>query len=248
MSKLNPLKNVLTHSNSLSKGLDWREIARQSQAAITVDEFVSSASSYPIFFIKNSHSGKFSCAAILGLAQDNVFFDGSANTSVAYIPKSLTMLPFAFGNDEQNDNQLTICIDSDSELLNKPDGEPMLDSKGEESDYIKTVKQGFASMYNENVVTERFIDSLIALNLLVELEIQIQLNNGQKQTVKGLYNINEQVLGQLSDQQKLTFLSQGYYPPIMAMLASLAQVNRMIQLYNQGTVLGIQGVNIKAIA
>ena len=124
----------------------------------------------------------------------------------------------------------------------------MLDSKGEESDYIKTVKQGFASMYNENVVTERFIDSLIALNLLVELEIQIQLNNGQKQTVKGLYNINEQVLGQLSDQQKLTFLSQGYYPPIMAMLASLAQVNRMIQLYNQGTVLGIQGVNIKAIA
>jgi hypothetical protein len=248
MNKFMPLKNVLTQTTKLSQQLDWRDIARQSRADITVEEFVASASSYPIFFIKNSHSGKFSSTALLGLTQDNVFFDGSPSTSVAYIPKSLTMLPFAFGVDEQNDNQLTICINTDSQLLNQPSGEPMLDAKGEETDYIKTVQQRFASLYKDNVITERFIDALIKLNLLVELEIQIQLDNGQKQTLKGLYNINEEALGALSDQQKLTFLSQGYYPPIMAMLASLAQINRMIALYDQGSAISIKGVNIKAIA
>jgi hypothetical protein len=34
----------------------------------------------------------------------------------------------------------------------------------------------------------------------------------------------------------------------MAMLASLAQINRMIALYDQGSAISIKGVNIKAIA
>jgi hypothetical protein len=43
------------------------------------------------------------------------------------------------------------------------------------------------------------------------------------------------------------FIERGYYPPIMAMLASLVQVNRMIKLYSRDNVMNINSINMKVI-
>lgn len=249
MNTLSPLSHLLKKPTKIEEGLDWQDISRQSQASITADEFVSASSNYPLFFIKNSHSGQFSSTTILGLLQDNVFFDGTANTDVPYIPKSLTMLPFVFGADPDDDDKLTICINTQSALLNNKNenAKQLINDKGEDSQYIKTVREKFSAMYQENVATEHFINALVKLNLLIKLELHLQFSDGKKQVIKGLYNINEQKLNQLNDQQKLTFIAQGYYPPIMAMLASLIQINRIIQRYNQySNSSNINAVNIKA--
>ena len=81
----------------------------------------------------------------------------------------------------------------------------------------------------------------------MELELNVTSDNGENKTIKGLYSINEQQLMGLTAEQKLLFIERGYYPPIMAMLASLVQVNRMIKLYEKNQGVMVQSVNMKVI-
>jgi hypothetical protein len=79
------------------------------------------------------------------------------------------------------------------------------------------------------------------------LELHINCDNGENKVIKGLYSINEEKLSQLTAEKKLLFIERGYYPPIMAMLASLIQINRMIKLYSQKNIMDINSINMKVV-
>ena len=212
--------------------LDWHDISLQNQALISADEFVASASSYPLFFTKNSHDGNFSAIALLGLQQDNVFFKGKPSQDIAYIPKSLSMLPFGLGADPENEQQLMTCINLQSQLINQSEGGALLNHDGSSTERLTKINQELSAIFQAHVNTEYFISALLEHQLLMELELNVSCDNDELKTIKGLYSINEQQLSQLSVEQKLLFIDRGYYPPMMAMLASLEQVNRMVKLYN----------------
>ena len=249
MTTFTPLKQALQLQAkvTLTDGLDWNDMSTQIQASISVDEFVSASSSYPIFFIKNSHSGSFSAIALLGLQQDNIFFTGEESNDIAYIPNSLSMLPFALGADPDNSKKLTTCINLQSQLVNQSEGSALLNEDNTSSERLKQVTQEFSGIFQQHVSTEQFISVLIECNLLMELELNIQCSGGENTTIQGLYLINEQQLNSLTAEQQLLFLERGFYPPIMAMLASTVQINRMIKLYKQKKMKDINSVNMKVV-
>lgn len=247
MTTFTPLKLALQQTITVDTELDWHDISQQNQALISADEFVSSSSSYPIFFTKNSHDGRFSAIVLLGLHQDNIFFNGQPSTDIAYLPKSLSMLPFGLGPDPENEQQLMTCINVKSKRVNQNAGSPLLNSDGSNSERLTEVNQELSAIFKAYVSTEHFITTLLEHQLLMELELNVTSDNGENKTIKGLYSINEQQLMGLTAEQKLSFIERGYYPPIMAMLASLVQVNRMIKLYEKNQGVMVQSVNMKVI-
>jgi len=247
MSTFTPLTVALKNNLSVNTGLDWTGLSQQTQATISADEFVAASSSYPLFFTKNSHNGSFSAIALLGLLQDNIFFDGQPSHHIAYIPKSLSMLPFALGSDPENTAKLVTCINLQSELINAEEGSRLLNSDMSSTERLVKINEDFSEIFQNHVNTEHFISALIEQKLLMELELNVASSDGGHQIAQGLYTINEQQLNSLPDKQKLMFLERGYYPPIMAMLASLSQVNRMIKLYETTKHSTISSVNMKAV-
>ena len=256
MTTFTPLTQVLQQTITLGTELDWHDISQHNQALISAAEFVSASSSYPIFLTKNSHNGTFSAMVLLGLQQDNIFFKGQASHHIAYLPKSLSMLPFGLGPDPDNEQQLITCINVNSELVNQSGAAPLLSNEGSSSARLTSARltsarltqidQELSAIFQEYVTTEHFIAALLEHQLLQALVLNVNGDNGETTTIKGLYSINEQRLKQLTTEQILLLIERGYYPPIMAMLASLVQVNRMIKLYekNSGSV---QSVNIKVL-
>ncbi len=247
MTTFTPLKQVLQQTITLGTELDWQDISQQNQALISAAEFVSASSSYPIFLTKNSHNGSFSAIALLGLQQDNIFFKGQASDNIAYLPKSLSMLPFGLGPDPENEQQLITCINVNSELVNQSGAAPLLSIESSSGERLRQINQELSAIFQEYVSTEHFIAALLEHQLLQELALNVNGDNGETTTIKGLYSINEQRLKQLTTEQKLLFIERGYYPPILAMLASLVQVNRMIKLYEKTPGVTVQSVNIKVI-
>jgi hypothetical protein len=247
MTTFTPLKQALKKTIAISKGIDWHDISLQNQALISADEFVSSSSSYPLFFTKNSHNGNFSSIALLGLKQDNIFFNGQLSHDVAYLPKSLSLLPFGLGSDPDSEQQMTSCINLQSQLISFDGKSSLLNDDGTNKERLTQINQALSAVFDAHVSTEYFISELLKHNLLMELELHINCDNGENKVLKGLYSINEQQLSQLTAEHKLLFIERGYYPPIMAMLASLIQINRMIKLYNQKNTIEINSVNIKVV-
>tara|TARA_R110001592_G_scaffold102853_1_gene290043 strand:- start:2367 stop:3110 length:744 start_codon:yes stop_codon:yes gene_type:complete len=247
MTTFTPLKLDLQQTITVGTELDWHDISQQSQALISADEFVSSSSSYPLFFTKSSQNGNFSAIALLGLQDDNIFFNGQLSNDVAYLPKSLSMLPFGLGADPENEQQLTTSINLQSQLIGQSGGASLLNDDGSSSERLTQINQEFSAIFEAHVNTEHFIAALLEHHLLMELVLNVNCDNGENKVIKGLYNINEQQLSQLTAEQKLLFIERGYYPPIMAMLASLVQVNRMIKLYSQKKVMVINSVNMKVV-
>jgi hypothetical protein len=247
MTTFTPLKLALQEKLNIKNELDWHDISLQNQALISADEIVSSSSSYPLFFTKNSHSGNFSAIALLGLQQDNIYFNGQLSSDIAYLPKSLTMLPFGLGPDPDNENKMTSCINLDSQLISLDGKASLLNENGSESERLTQVNKALSGIFDAHVSTEYFIAELLEHNLLMELELNVNCDKNENRVLRGLYSINEQRLSQLSPEHKLLFIERGYYPPIMAMLASLVQVNRMIKLYSRDNVMNINSINMKVI-
>ncbi|MFT6248235.1 MAG: hypothetical protein ACJAZQ_001434 [Cognaticolwellia sp.] len=247
MTTFTPLKLALQQSLTIGNEIDWLDISNQYQAQISADEFVSSSSSYPLFFTKSSQNGRFSAIALLGLQNDNIFFNGKPSNDIAYLPKSLSMLPFGLGTDPNNEQQLTTCINLQSELIEQSGSDSLLSDDGADSEKLIRIKQELSVIFEAHVSTEHFITALLEHHLLMELELNVNCDNNENKVIKGLYSINEQQLSQLTAQQKLLFIERGYYPPIMAMLASLVQVNRMIKLYNKKKIMVVNSVNMKVV-
>ena len=133
-------------------------------------------------------------------------------------------------------------------LINQSGGASLFNNDGSSTKRLTQINQELSAIFQAYVNTEHFIAALLEHHLLMALELNVSCDNGEDKTIKGLYSINEQQLSQLSVEQKSLFIDRGYYPPIMAMLASLEQVNRMVKLYNiDDTQAKITAVQLKVI-
>lgn len=256
-SALEPKKHSQIKLNS---GIDIQAISQLNQTAITVEEFVPSSSSYPVFFLKNSQIGNFSSAALMGFKPtENLFVgqDTETLTKVAYLPNTLTLLPFSLVNDPEDQSKLTIGVNESSQLIEQGsvvDGDDCYALfEGEDnmtpSVQLQKIEQYLMAYYQAEMTTQQFIAELNKHQLIQELEITLTFADEQTETLRGLYTINEESLNQLDDEIKLQFLQQGFYPPIHAMLASITQINRMIQLHQKQEIENpVANVNMKIVA
>lgn len=243
MATFAPIKKE-THQNITVAGRrGLSNIANQHILSVTAREFAQLAASYPIFLIKDQE--RYRSVIMLGLeAGENLYYQDEKIDALS-IPQMLALAPFGLGLDSEKENTLTACLDMDSEFVGEGFENKLYDEEGNETEFLKTVQQALGNLYENEVMTEKFIKELVENDLVHELELSITHASGENKRLVGIYGINEEKLQALSDEKVLDFQKRGLYIPIHAMIVSFAQVNRLVKLRNQHSDKKVTNIQIR---
>jgi len=231
MANIQPIdKNV--HANLKLKNNDnFIQSANSHVVPVVVHEFGVASQEFPIVFIKDQNTGQFRAIALLGLKpEENLFFDVKGWKG-DYAPESLHCFPFLASQTESGSNNVILCADLDSELLNEADGESFFNDSGEQNNWLAEKANRVVSLVEKNKLTQEFIRTLLDNDLLVSQSLNIKLEGEEKFTINGLYVIDESKLNALSGDDYLTLKNKGFIAPIYASLFSMQRINRLAKLH-----------------
>jgi len=200
----------------------------QHMSLIVVHEFAKVAIDTPIVFVKDPETGQFRSVAMLGLEPNENLFYSRSKWKGTYIPSNLRAYPFVLAGSEDSE-QLALCIDEASKLVNTKDGEALFNEDGSESDFLNQRKEFMAQLIEQNAITKNFIQFLADNELLAPQSLSLKLEDGSGHDLNGLYVINEKKLNELSDEVYLEIRKRGYMGPIYAQLGSMNQLQNLGQ-------------------
>ncbi len=198
-------------------------------AAASIREFAQLAGAMPVVFIQDPESDKHHVVAMLGLEQDQNLFLHDGKWQAPAVPMNILRYPFDVRADGQN---LAVFVDENSDLLND-NGQRLFDDNGEPTDFLKNRQQFLGELANSEMMTQRFVAKVVELDLLEDVQIRVNYENGQGRNVTGMKSINEKKLQELDDATVLELHKAGFLGAIYAVMMSLGQLNRMVELSNK---------------
>ena len=163
---------------------------------VLVSELLSVTANYPTFLIKDSETGEFLLAALLGFAEDeNLFMSGDGNWRSTHVPLTIARKPFHLSEDRTD-----VFIDMDNPWVSFESGERLFTNSGEFTlfmDKMLGMLERIASGVGE---TKSFVKTLLDYGLVKPVTLDLTFEDLQPRNLQGLYNI---------DHAKLRSLSQG---------------------------------------
>lgn len=232
MATVVPVKKEQHQNLKVSSKRDLSHVANQHIVPISAREYAQAATSYPLLLVKEPGSTRYRSVAMLGLeAGENLYYEKDKWNAI-YVPQTVSLVPFSLGLDPEKEKTLTACINTDSEFVGEDKDLALFDADGNDSEFYKGVQESLGRLYDNEIMTEKFVKELEENDLLMELELIISFSNGENKKLVGLYGIDEKKLQELADDKVLDFHKRGLFIPIHAMLGSVGQVNRLAQLRN----------------
>jgi hypothetical protein len=200
-------------------------------AAASLKEYAQLASCMPIVFVKDPKSEITHSVVMLGTEQNVNLYMQKGNWSAHSVPLNIQRYPFDVRPDGE---KLGVYIDENSELVGTKEGELLFTEAGEASPYLQNRQQLLSDLANSEMATQRFINKLIELKLLDPIVLRVQYTSGQQRNINGMQSISEKRLHELSDEQILELHKAGFLGAIYAILLSLGQLNRLVQMSGEG--------------
>jgi len=247
MANFVPVRKEQHQNLKLATQRGLAHVAKQHIVPVTAAEYAQASASFPIVLVKNPDSPRFRSIVMLGLEADENLFYQAGKWSGLSVPQSVGMVPFSLGIDPDKENTLTACIDVDSEFVGEDKDLALYDADGKETEVLTNVQNSLGRLYENEKMTENFIKELEDNDLLQELELNINLTSGEKKKLVGIFTINEDKVKALADDKVIDFHKRGLFVPIYAMLGSLGQINRLVQLRNQVSENKISGIQIAPV-
>lgn len=211
------------------------EGADLNMVPVVVSEFRKLIVHYPIVFSKNAQTGQFMCSALLGFEQgENLFWQNGAWQGV-YIPLQITRQPFFLGQgDARTDSDnLIMCINEASPVISKERGEPLFDEQGNPSAYLQKQQSNLSQLFQGEQHTVEFVKTMLDLELLTAMTLDIKFANQSSTKINGLYTIDEDKLAKLSTAQLQSLQQADYLSAVYAMVHSTGQIYSLIEKKNQ---------------
>jgi hypothetical protein len=203
-------------------------VASQHLIPIVVSEFRKAAIQYPIVFAKHPETGAFAPYVLTGLGvEENLFWTGT-ELDVAYVPLNVRRQPFYVG--EEN----ALCIDLDSPCVDEAGTRTVVD----DSAYLKEILAILSDLVVGKKATEPFVATVLSLDLLAPILLDIVLDDGTPLQVQGLYGLDEEKLRQLDAGEIAKLWNNGYLDLLYAVMISGGQIFKLIRLKNQRIALG----------
>ena len=230
-----PLDTAKHKSLRIKVDRNYSHVSHQNMTPLLASEFLAASTNFPIVFVKQQDTGKFKSVALLGLdAGENLIF---ANNKVHsnYIPVNIRRYPFAAGAKTADENEMVLCIDENSTLLNEETGLDIFDENGKPSESTQKVTTLLTDILAKDAATDIFIAFLVENDLLQPAEVKLTLGKEGDKKLNGLYKVDEEALNELSDDEVLTLYKRRYFPAIYSHLASLSQFKRLLQLKSNFT-------------
>lgn len=194
-------------------------------AAASLREYAQLASCMPIIFVTDPKSETTHSVAMLGIEQGVNLFMKDSKWSGHVVPLNIQRYPFDVRPDG---DKLGVFIDESSDLVGK-EGEPLF-AEDAPSPFLENRQQLLSELANSEMATRDFIKKLQELNLLDPVVIRAQYVNGQQRNINGMQTVSEKRLQELDAETVAELHKTGFLGAIYAVLMSLGQLNRLVQL------------------
>jgi SapC protein len=214
--------------------------ASQHLIPIVVGEFRKAATQYPIVFAKHPETGRFGPYVLNGLGvEENLFWSGT-ELDVAYVPLNVRRQPFYVGTSEAAEGSATnvLCIDLDSPCLHGSGAKTIVNPDGSDSAYLEGILSILGELVAGKTPTEQFIATMLSLDLLAPIMLDIVLDDGTPLQVQGLYGLDEEKFRQLDAGEIASLWKAGYLDLIYAVSIASGQIFNLIRLKNRRIALG----------
>ena len=208
---------------------DYSSYEKEHVIPVVVHEFVEASTDYPVVFVKNAQTGQFQPVILTALKPSGNLFVRQGKWPEGYIPRLIRNQPFGFLPNSHDETQLMMAIDLDRIQGGDSEGERLFDDNGQETDYLKARKQQLIEHFEQNQITEGFVQLILKMDLLVARSLTVDIPE-DRITLRGFYFIDENKLNELSDEVFLDLRKRGFLQVIYAHLISLHQINRLANL------------------
>lgn len=206
---------------------------------VVLSEFSNLAVQYPIVLTKNADTGQFVFMAMLGFEVGENLFWQEGQWQGLYLPLQIRRQPFFVGNPDSsnqqqaNDGDYIVCIDSDSPTITSEDGVALFDEKGLDTDYFQDAKSCLAQLLKGEAENKLLIEYLQNMDLLQSMSLEITFVNQESTRLNGLYTVDQEKMAKLTDEQLLILYKTGILPAIYTLITSLGQIHALIDLKNK---------------
>lgn len=201
-------------------------------------EFGDIQREYPIFFQKDPASGAFRSVALLGLERNENLFLDDDGWRASYVPAVLARGPFAIGfREHQVDGELcrepVIHVDLDHPRISETEGEPVFLPHGGHSPYLERINAILRAIYDGVAVSERMFAAFESLALIEPVKVEIRLSDTEQYNLSNYYTISSERLAELDGASLETLNRAGFLQGAFLVMASLANVTRLIDIRNR---------------
>jgi hypothetical protein len=198
---------------------------------VVLSEFASLSIQYPIVITKNIETGQFVFAAMLGFEPDENLFWQEDQWQGLYLPLHIRRQPFFVGNPESN-SDYTVCIDSHSCAITSEGEYALFDDEGLDTDYFKDAKACLVQLLKGEEENKTLLAHLQTMGLLRPMSLEITFINQESTQLNGLYTIDQEKMATLSGENILSLHHAEVLPAIYTQIASLGQIQNLINLKN----------------
>lgn len=222
----------LTHARHAAKRLlpssSYRFAATQSCARLLAYELPAVLTNQPIAFLRQGDV--FVPAAIQSVhAGHNLYVGPDGSWLAGYVPEVYRIHPFALG--AQEDGQLVLLVDENSDLLSDTEGEALFEADGAQSTALRGVVERLQRFAANEQATARACAVLARHDLFVPWQLQIRIEGSEAaSTVPGLFRVDEAKLDALADDAFLELRRAGALQMAWCQLLSMRHISLLRDL------------------
>ena len=229
-----PLDRVQDVDLRLSRPSHFRFAATSNAIPLLADEFPMAAAYYPIVFAGSPTPIP---AAVVGLRNDSNLFINAAGEwqGGAYLPAYVRRYPFILMDDAEQ-KQFVLCIDGESDMLNRGDDGFQLFENGEASEFTKSAMEFCAALRQQGDTTDEFVRALQEYDLLMPNDARIDARDGTQLQLSGFLVINPAKFDKLPDNVLLDWRRKGWLGLVYAQLLSSHRWQSLVDLLQAQTV------------
>lgn len=224
-----PLDTKLHRNTSVQQDKSFSHANKFNLVNIGFNELASLSGCLPIVIVNDEASDNYSLAGVVGFETYGNLFCSESQWQGHAIPLSVQTYPFNFAVEN---NTVTVLIDESSDRVqeNGDTEHALFSSDGQPTHTLKHYQTCLSNLIEGQQQAQTFITILKEHDLLSPLSVTLTLKDGQIVTSAGLLSIDENKFAQLDEATIVRFHQQGIAMAINAMLLSLRQYNRLVQL------------------
>ncbi|EWH09649.1 SapC family protein [Catenovulum agarivorans DS-2] len=186
---------------------------------------------YPVCLLKDTETGQFGLYALLGFEPNQNLYIKSGHWGQGYLPLHIQRQPFIYQPNNHSVG-LNLAINVDNPRVNKQTGENLFDDNQQPSGYLKNMAKIVEFLHSSLASNQAFIQTLLDANLIDHNQLKFQQTDGQSKKIDGLYQVSQQKLSTLSDQDVVKLHQSGALQACYLLLASQENFKKLINWYN----------------
>ncbi|MYE83179.1 MAG: SapC family protein [Gammaproteobacteria bacterium] len=200
-------------------------------------EFRNVQAFYPILFQQDGQGG-YIPVALFGFQHGENLFLSDEGWQAGYVPAMVRREPFLIGFQDSKEpgrpaRTRVLSLDVEHPRVSRERGEPLFQPLGGRTPFLEEAADLLETIYLGLEHSRTFVRALVEHDLIEAVTLEIVLRDGSRNQLIGYHCLTEERVQALSGATLGELNAEGYLMPLFMALASMANVQRLVDLKNQ---------------